>query len=110
MCRYLLGITLVLAAPLCTAHDDVLGARFVQPDGTNASSCLDHDLPCQSIQYALEQAEPGNTVKVAAGIYDVTGIDPEIFLFGAIKASGGYTEDDHFIDSDPDAHRTILIG
>jgi choice-of-anchor B domain-containing protein len=108
--RSLPWISLLLAASVSASHDDELGARFVQSTGANASDCLDHDVPCQSIQYALTQAQPGNTVKAAAGIYDMTGVDPESFLFGAIKASGGYSEDDHFSVYDPDANRTILIG
>jgi choice-of-anchor B domain-containing protein len=93
-----------------SSHDDQVGARFVQVDGANASDCLDHDVPCASIQYALGQAEPGNTVKAAAGIYDMTGVPPESFLFGTIKAAGGYSEDDHYSVQDPDANKTILVG
>ena len=64
----------------------------------------------RAFEYALAQAEPGNTVKVAEGIYDMAGVDPESFLFGIRKASGGYSEGDHFQIQDPDAHRTILVG
>lgn len=110
MRRHLPWITLLFAGAVFASHDDVLGARYVQGEGADASSCLDHDVPCESIQYALAQAEPGNTVKVAGGIYDMTGVDPEDFLFGIRKAAGGYSEDDHFQIQDPDAHRTILVG
>jgi choice-of-anchor B domain-containing protein len=99
-----------LAATALASHDDELGARFVHGDGANATDCLDHDLPCRSIQYALAQAEPGNTVKVAAGIYDMSGVEPETFLFGTIKAAGGYREDDHFAVQDSAANPTILVG
>ena len=104
-----------LAGLLClglpaSSHDDTRGARFVDPDGVNASDCLEHHEPCRSIQYALEIAEPGNTVKVAAGIYDMSGVDPESFLFGVNHAQGGYEPHGHFEDRDPDAYPTILIG
>ena len=56
----------VLALPV-SSHDDTLGARFVDPDGANVADCLEHHDPCQSIQYALEMARPGNTIKVAEG-------------------------------------------
>ena len=111
------GLELLLAVIAATAgdaafasHDEDLGARFVQPSGANATDCLDHDVPCRSIQYALAQAEPGNTVRVAAGIYDMSGVDPETFLFGTNKAAGGFTPADHFEWSDPDANPTILVG
>jgi choice-of-anchor B domain-containing protein len=105
-----LPLIAVLLATSAFAHDEIIGARYVQGDGANASDCLDHDAPCQSIQFALTQAEPGNTVRVAAGIYDMTGVDPESFLFGTRMARGGYSEEDHFSVSEPDANRTILLG
>jgi choice-of-anchor B domain-containing protein len=110
MRRHLPWITLLVAGAAVASHDDELGARFVHGEGVDASSCLDHDTPCGSVRYALEQAQSGNTVKVAEGIYDMTGLDPENFLFGTRKAAGGYSEDDHFQLQDPDAHQTILFG
>lgn len=110
MRRHLPWITFFLAGAAFASHDDELGARFVQGGGADASDCLDHDVPCESIQFALEQAEPGNTVKVSEGIYDMTGVDPESFLYGVIKAAGGYGEEDHFHEQDPDVHPTVLIG
>lgn len=110
MRRHLPWITMLLAGAALASHDDELGARFVHGEGADASSCLDHDVPCASIQYALAQAEPGHTVKVAEGVYDMTGVDPESFLFGVRKAAGGYSEEDHFQTQDPDAHQTIVYG
>jgi len=102
------GVVLLIAP--VSSHDDTRGARYVGPDGANATDCLEHHDPCLSIQYALEQAGPGNTVKVAEGIYDVTGIDPERFLFGAVHAQGGYEPGGHFEARDPDLYPTILVG
>lgn len=111
MRRHLPWMTLWFAGAAIASHDDELGARFVHgDDGADASNCIDHDVPCASIQFALAQAEAGNTVKVAEGIYDMTGVDPESFLFGPRKAAGGYSEEDHFQAQDPDAHQTILFG
>jgi choice-of-anchor B domain-containing protein len=99
-----------LSGVVAASHDDTLGARFVDPQGVNGSDCLEHHEPCRSIQYALAQAEPGNTVKVAAGIYDMSGVEPGSFLFGVIKAQGGYREDEHFARQEPEANPTILVG
>jgi choice-of-anchor B domain-containing protein len=109
MRRWLPWVSLLLATPV-SSHDEEIGARFVHSAGANASSCLDHHAPCQSIQYAQAQASPGNVTKVTAGIYDMTGVDPESFLFGTIKAAGGFGEADHFHASDPLANPTILLG
>jgi len=103
------GLLLVGVTMISSSHDDTQGARFVDPDGANASDCLEHHEPCRSIQYALAQAVPGNTIKVAAGIYDMSGIEPESFLFGVIHVQGGY-ESGHFELQDPDANPTILLG
>lgn len=99
----------VLALP-ASSHDDTLDARFVDAGGANASECLEHHEPCRSIQYALEVARPGNTIKVAEGVYDVNGLDPERFLFGVNHAQGGYEPGGHFEERDPAAHPTILVG
>jgi choice-of-anchor B domain-containing protein len=100
---------LLLGLPV-SSHDDTRGARFVDPDGVNASDCLEHHEPCHTIQFALGTAEPGNVVKVSAGIYDVSGIDPESFLFGVNHAQGGYEPGGNFDHQDPDAHPTVLVG
>src|SRR5262249_44579024 len=106
----LVSVCLLLIPVAAPSHDDVTGARFVDTDGNNASDCLDHDSPCASIQFALSQAQAGHTVKVAAGIYDMSGVEPESFLFGGIKAAGGYSEANHFGAPDEDANPTILVG
>ncbi len=108
LCTSVAGVVLLIAP--VSSHDDTRGARFVGPDGANATACLEHHDPCLSIQYALEQAGPGNTIKVAEGIYDVTGIDPERFLFGTVHAQGGYEPGGHFEARDPDVYPTILVG
>ncbi|HEY7753294.1 MAG TPA: choice-of-anchor B family protein [Steroidobacteraceae bacterium] len=92
------------------SHDDSIGARYVSADGINAEQCLDHHEPCRSLRYALAQSEPGNTIKVAAGIYSVGAIDPESFLFGPVHAKGGYEPGGHFDEQDPERWPTILVG
>jgi hypothetical protein len=54
-------------------HTRPVGPAFVKPGGTGGW-CLQSD-PCDSIQYAIEQCEPGNgdTIYVAGGIYTGTG-------------------------------------
>jgi len=98
------------AGPAWSSHDDSIGARYVDLRGINAADCLEHHEPCRSLQYALSRAEPGNTIKVAAGIYDLSGLDPESYLFGTIHAKGGYGPGGHFDQQDADAFPTILVG
>jgi choice-of-anchor B domain-containing protein len=99
-----------LANPAQASHDESIGARFVQPGGSDAGDCLDHHAPCVSIRYALTQAAPGNTVKVGVGIFDLAGIDPETFLHGPVHAAGGYDELDDYTESRPLQVRSIVTG
>ncbi len=101
---------LALASGAAASHDESVGARFVQPGGVDAGNCLDHHAPCVSMQYALAQAEPGNTLKVGAGIFDLRGVDPETFLHGPIHASGGYGDADHYYESRPLEVQSIVTG
>src|SRR5688572_22101438 len=106
-----LALTLLAVAGSAAAnHDESIGARFVQPGGVDAGNCLDHHAPCVSIQYALAQAEPGHTVKVGAGIFDLSGVAPETFLHGPVHATGGYGDADHYYESRPLAVQSIVVG
>jgi len=108
--RGLILVLLAAASGTAASHDESVGARFVQPGGVDAGNCLDHHAPCVSMQYALAQAEPGNTLKVGAGIFDLTGVDPETFLHGPVHATGGYGDADHYYESRPLAVRSIVVG
>ena len=108
--RVLAAASICIAGAAYASHDESVGARFVQPRGIDAGNCLDHHAPCVSIRYALAQAEPGNTVKVGSGIFDLSGIDPETFVHGPVHATGGYDELDHFLESRPLQVRSIVTG
>jgi choice-of-anchor B domain-containing protein len=108
--RLLIIALLGVAGSAAASHDESIGARFVQPGGVDAGDCLDHHTPCVSVQYALARAEPGNTVKVGAGIFDLSGVDPETFLHGPVHATGGYGDADHYYESRPLAVQSIVVG
>jgi choice-of-anchor B domain-containing protein len=108
--RFLAPALLTVAGAAGASHDESIGARFVQANGADAGTCLDHHAPCFSMQYALAQAQPGNTVKVGAGIFDLTGVDPNTFLHGPVHATGGYDATDHFLESRPLRVRSIVTG
>jgi choice-of-anchor B domain-containing protein len=108
--RLLIVALLGVAGSAAANHDESIGARFVQPGGVDAGDCLDHHSACFSIPYALAQAGPGNTVKVGAGIFDLSGVDPETFLHGPVRATGGYSDGDHYYESRPLAVQSIVVG
>jgi len=120
----LAGLFLLLLVPVSTTHawpvtpmpspippaTRLPGPAFVKPDGTGGW-CLQND-PCGSIQYAIDQCEPGNgdTIYIAGGIYTGTGetvitITKSITLYGGWD--GGATG---AVVRDPDTYVTMLDG
>ncbi len=58
---------------------EVYAVAWIRPDryvdiasGTNDSDCSEPTAPCRTIQYAIDQADAGNTIHIASGVY----IDP----------------------------------
>jgi choice-of-anchor B domain-containing protein len=104
-------ILVVLAfATLARADDDVATSLFVGASGIDSGDCDERDAPCGSLQFALSLAEPGQSIRVGAGIYDVRGVDPESFLWGVTKASGGWSAADDFAVQDELRNVTWLVG
>jgi choice-of-anchor B domain-containing protein len=93
-----------------SAHDDVIGTRFVAPAGTDAGDCADNHRPCRTLQYALSRVSPGNAIKLAAGSYDLSSVDVERLLIGKEGVRGGYSAEDHFRIQDAEANPTRVSG
>ncbi len=51
-------LAVLLPASLVQGHDDVIGTRFVAPEGADAGDCDDNHHPCRTLQYALTQVGP----------------------------------------------------
>lgn len=104
------GLILMLASTLVLAHDDVAGTRYVDPSGTDEEHCSHRDEPCRTLDYALQEAEFGDAIKLGAGVYDFSGLDLENLLFGKQGLRGGYSAETGFLVDDPVAHRTDVRG
>jgi choice-of-anchor B domain-containing protein len=92
------------------AHDDVVGTRFVSPDGADVGDCDENHDPCRTLSYALTKVGPGDAIKLAAGSYDVSGIDVENLLLGKEGVRGGYSAQDHFSIQNAETNRTNVTG
>ena len=89
-------LAVLLPASLVQGHDDVIGTRFVAPEGEDAGDCDDNHHPCRTLHYALTQVGPGDAIKLAAGTYDLSGVDIERLALGKEGVRGGYSAEDHF--------------
>jgi len=112
-----IGLVLVLIAvgllgrsarivPIAQASSDrspQVTFRHVATSGTDVGDCLSSASPCRTIQFALDQSTPFETIKVAQGIYTdvhafprndvtVTGLVTQVvYLTRSVTIRGGYT-------------------
>jgi len=120
LCSVMTGVGL-MAYPL---QAETLGnVRYVDSliGNDSANNCLNPTTPCRTIQRAVNQAESGDTILVAAGTYTYPGSDNpcEQYLDGArsvvciinkqLTINGGYPSGD-WGNPDPAAHPTIIDG
>jgi hypothetical protein len=95
------------------------GTRYVATTGTDAANdCTLASAPCETVQHAVDVANPGETIKIATGIYtDVHGrpapysypsiITQVVYLSKTVTVRGGY--DSTFAEPpDSEAHPTTL--
>jgi hypothetical protein len=92
-----------LAAPIGV----VAGIRYVAPGGT-----CDGQSPCyERVQAAVDDADEGDVIKVAAGHYtDLSvrgGITQVVYISKSVTVRGGYTLT-NWVTPDPDANVTTL--
>ncbi|MBI4786750.1 MAG: DUF11 domain-containing protein [Chloroflexi bacterium] len=102
-----LGLVLLLLAP-SASRADATPTHYVAPTGADSGDCGDSNNPCRTVQYALDQAGSGDTVKVAAGTYTGSGTEV-VNIAKNITLLGGYAPPD-WTTSNPQANTTILDG
>lgn len=114
MRSHITSIRLLIAALLSaggvSAHDDVIGTRFVAPDGEDLGICDDNHRPCRTLQYALSKVGPGDAIKLATGSYSLAGVDVERLALGKEGVRGGYSAEDHFRIQNAETNPTKISG
>ena len=74
-------------APLRTG----IGNRYVSTTGVDSGECLSSAAPCLTINYAIGQANAGETINVADGIYrGSSGTNAVVTLSKSVNLSGGW--------------------
>ncbi len=110
------GMTIVLLLPLMLApnvwaHSEHDKSRFVSSSGTDEGRCDNVLRPCKTIAYAVNQANKGDKVLVAAGEFSVTTSDELFYLKSAlVPIYGGYNRFDHFQSQSPQSNVTTLTN
>jgi hypothetical protein len=79
--------------------------------GSDAPGCGGAATPCRTVQFAVDQAQPGEHIRVASGVYsDIQvrkGITQVVYISKPVTIRGGYSSSDWAV-SDPQAHPTTL--
>ena len=123
-----LGITLLLVGQLSSAVTAAPAQtiRYVAAGGGSDDSACDNQTdPCRSIQYAVDRADPGDLIKVAAGtytdvvtrpasiwypeVYPKDTITQVVIITKSLQMRGGYSMSD-WTTSDPRVYPTTLDG
>lgn len=86
--------------------------RFVAPNGVDGvNSCADSRTPCATVQHAVNQARPGDEIRVAAGVYtgvqSIAGLTQTVYVGKDLTLVGGFTTTNWALP-DPVARPTIL--
>ncbi len=84
----------LLAGMVITANADEITIRYVAPDGSDDSDCTNPAFPCGTIQFAIDQADTGDEVRVAAGhftgVNDLGGLAQVVYVAKTVTIRGGY--------------------
>ncbi len=93
------------------AHSDKEKARFVAESGVDTGTCNNRFRPCASIRYAVQQANKGDSILVAAGSYHIQDEQELLYLVSELQpVFGGFSTIDNYQVQQPSTSSTTLIG
>lgn len=107
---WLLGGPLVSRPPIALAQAGT-GVIRVATIGVDTPGCGGQGNPCRTVQHAVDQALPGEEIRIAAGLYTGVsaraGVTQVVYINKSIILRGGYSTAD-WSNSDPQANPTTL--
>ena len=93
------------------AHSEGEKSRFVAAQGKDIGKCDNVLRPCKSIAYAVQQANKGDKVLLAAGRYSIDSTEELFYLKSTlVPIYGGYNRFDHFQSQSPQSNVTTLTN
>ena len=97
---------------LTSAQDDLdAGVIRVATTGEDTAECGTEEDPCRTVQYAVDQAQPGDEIRIAAGMYTEVnsrdGLSQLVYLTKTLTLRGGYTTA-NWTTPNPEANPTTL--
>lgn len=95
------------------AHGDGFPSLYVTETGRDAGRCVDPTAPCQTIAYALSQAEKGDEIRVGFGAFrfETERREDALKLLGrVVRVRGGFDPERGFERPLNDGRVSFLIG
>ncbi len=96
--------------PLTVQAADAVTVRYLSPTGSDTTNCTQASQPCQTVQYAIDQAAAGDALYLAAGAYSGVQTRNDIlqvaYVDKNLSLSGGYSAD--FSSRSPETDPSIL--
>lgn len=94
-----------------SGHSEEDKPRFVANEGRDVGKCDNVLRPCQSIGYAVSNANKGDKVLVASGLYAISSTEELFYLKSeVVPILGGYNRFDHYQSQSPQSNITSLAG
>ncbi len=107
----LFGLLALLLSNGTLAHSEHDKARFVSPTGKDIGQCDNVLRPCNSIAFAVKQANKGDRILLASGQYEISSSDDLFYLQSAlVPILGGYNRFDHYQSQSPATNVTTLTN
>ena len=104
-------LVLLLHEPLSVGASPAANTRYVAVTGNDSSNdCTISAAPCRTVQYAVDESDPDDEIRVATGVYtDIharDGMTQVVYISKTVTIRGGYSSD--FSTWNPATYPTTL--
>ena len=108
---FLIFSTIIVFSQATLAHSEKEKARFVAEAGVDSGNCNNRFRPCETIRYAVQQANKGDKILVASGNYEIKEEGDLLYLLSDMQpVLGGFSTLDNYQIQQPSQFESVLIG